>query len=138
MSNEIEAGKRVLFIADPASAVMTPGIVEEVLGHLVQIIASGQTFTRPLSQVKLGTQDTDPAAWMLHDSFTSTPVVYSDGCYICRDPEFAQMGLPLCRRCPECVRQGRGSGHIPADDTECTDCGYEDSPEDYPDPGQDG
>jgi hypothetical protein len=68
---------------------------------------------------------------MLHDSFTSTPVVHDDKCYICRDPEFAQMGLPLCRRCPECVRQGRDGGHIPADDTECTFCGYEDRPEDY-------
>jgi hypothetical protein len=62
---------------------------------------------------------------MLDDDFTSTPVVHDDGCYICCDPEFAQMGLPLCRRCPECVRTGRGDGHVPADDTVCSDCGYD-------------
>lgn len=132
MSNEITSGKRVLFQLAPEDKILTPGIVEEVRGHEVSLIASGQSFIRSLADVKLGTQDTDPAAWMLHDGHTSKPVVYSDGCYICRDPEFAQMGLPLCRPCPECVRQGRGQGHIPADDTECTDCGYEDGPEDYP------
>lgn len=75
----------------------------------------------------------DPAYALLLDDFTSTPVVFLAGCYICEDPEFAQMGLPLCRKCPECVRQGRGDGHIPADDTACSVCGYEDGPEDYPD-----
>lgn len=74
----------------------------------------------------------DPAYWMLEDDFTSTPVVHDDNCYICRDPEFAQMGLPLCRKCPECARQGRGYGHIPADDAACTVCEYEDGPGDYP------
>ncbi len=83
---------------------------------------------------KDGPDPGDPAYWMLLDDFTSTPVVHRDDCYICRDPEFAQMGLPLCRKCPECVRQGRGDGHIPADDAACTDCGYEDGPEDYPGP----
>lgn len=73
----------------------------------------------------------DPAYALLLDDFTSTPVVYEQSCYICRDPEFAAMGLPLCRKCPECVRQGRGDGHIPADDTSCTACGYEDGPGDY-------
>lgn len=83
----------------------------------------------------------DPAYWMLHDAFTSTPVVYEAGCYICEDPEFAQMGLPLCRECPECVAADRGKGHIPADDTICTVCEFDfdpyvpeidDPPDDHP------
>lgn len=61
----------------------------------------------------------DPAEWMLYDGFTSTPVVHKTGCYICEDPEFALMGLPLCRVCPEC------GGHIAADDSVCDDCGYD-------------
>lgn len=61
---------------------------------------------------------TDPAYWMLFDGKTSTPVVYRDYCYICRDPEFAQMGLPLCNLCPTCK-----TGHVAADDEECDDCG---------------
>jgi len=75
----------------------------------------------------------DAAYWMLLDDFTSTPVegVYRESCYICRDPEFAQMGLPLCRPCPDCQREGRGQGHIAADDTVCSDCAYEATPEDY-------
>lgn len=59
----------------------------------------------------------DPAYWMLHDGVTTTPVVYSSDCYICNDPEFAQMGLPLCRKCPYC------EGHVAADDPICDDCG---------------
>lgn len=61
----------------------------------------------------------DPAYWMKFDSFTSTPVpgIYRENCYICRDPEFAQMGLPLCFKCEFC------GGHVPADDTTCSDCG---------------
>jgi hypothetical protein len=39
------------------------------------------------------------------------------GCYICDDPEYALMGLPLCYPCPAC------GGHIPADDCVCDDCG---------------
>lgn len=62
----------------------------------------------------------DPAYWMLSDGHTSTPVVYRPDCYICRDPEFAQMGLPLCRLCPACK-----TGHVPADDTVCDDCGHD-------------
>ncbi len=73
----------------------------------------------------------DPASWMLYDDFTSTPVVYRESCYICEDPEFAQMGLPLCRPCPQCIGRETGAGHIAADDVVCDDCGYEDSPEDY-------
>jgi len=61
----------------------------------------------------------DPASWMLFDGVETTPVVYNANCYICNDPEFAQMGLPLCRKCPKC------GGHITADDTVCDDCGYD-------------
>jgi hypothetical protein len=73
----------------------------------------------------------DPAYWMLFDEFTTTPVVHADHCYICNDPEFAQMGLPLCKKCPNCVRTGAGLGHIPADDPVCTVCNWEEGPDDY-------
>ena len=69
------------------------------------------------------TKPDDLAHALLTDSFTSTPVVHRDGCYICEDPEFAQMGLPLCRKCPKC------GGHIAADDSVCDDCGYDEGPE---------
>jgi hypothetical protein len=58
----------------------------------------------------------DPAYWMLSDEHTTTPVIYREGCYICEDPEFAQMGMPLCYKCSKC------QGHVPADDTVCDDC----------------
>lgn len=64
------------------------------------------------------TQPTDPAYALLLDDHVSVPTVYRDNCYICRDPEFAQMGLPLCKFCPVCK-----TGHVAADDTECDDCG---------------
>lgn len=67
----------------------------------------------------------DPAYWMLSDGHTSTSTVHRDGCYICEDPEFAQMGLPLCKPCPMCQAKGGKDGHIPADDTRCDDCGYD-------------
>lgn len=68
----------------------------------------------------------DPAYFMLKDGHTSTPQVHRDGCYICNDPEFAQMGLPLCKPCPQCTADEavEGRGHISADDYECDDCGY--------------
>lgn len=61
------------------------------------------------------------------DGYTSKKPagVYDDRCYICNDPDFARMGLPLCRSCPACEREGRGPGHIAADDTECTVCEYD-------------
>lgn len=62
-----------------------------------------------MSKMKPG----DPAYWMLDDGVTSIPTVHNDDCYICRDPEFAQMGLPLCYPCLIC------SAHVPADDHEC-------------------
>lgn len=66
------------------------------------------------------TQPDDPAYSLLTDGNTSTPVVYREGCYICEDPEFAQMGLPLCSLCVRCK-----TGHVPADDTYCDDCDYD-------------
>jgi hypothetical protein len=77
----------------------------------------------------------DKAFWMLFDGHTSTPVVYLKGCYICDDPEFARMGLPLCRACPECIRAERGLGHVPADDDECDECGAQDGPWNYDEEG---
>ena len=59
----------------------------------------------------------DPAQVLIATGFCSTPTVYDHNCYICRDPEFAMMGLPLCFACPEC------NGHIAADDPDC-ECGY--------------
>lgn len=67
----------------------------------------------------------DPAYWMLKDGHATTPVVNDPNCYICRDPEFAQMGLPLCRKCPNCYKVTGKDGHIPADDTVCTICGHD-------------
>jgi len=58
----------------------------------------------------------DPARVLLFDAYVSVPTVYKAGCYICDDPEFAQMGLPLCYKCCFC------SGHVPADDQICSDC----------------
>lgn len=58
----------------------------------------------------------DPAYFLLTDGVTSTPKVYSGTCYICNDPEFAQMGLPLCNPCFAC------GGHVAADDDVCAVC----------------
>ncbi len=83
-------------------------------------------FTQ-VGKVQLGPRTTpdDPAYHLLTDDYTSTPkVTPRDTCYICMDPEFAQMGLPLCNKCPKCVKEGK-EGHIAADDTVCDDCGYD-------------
>jgi hypothetical protein len=69
----------------------------------------------------------DPCYWMLEQgradpSKRSTTTVYRDGCYICEDPEFALMGLPLCYSCNKC------GGHVAADDTVCNDCGFDHQP----------
>ena len=55
----------------------------------------------------------DPAYWMLFDGFETKSTVYNKNCYICRDPEYAQMGLPLCYPCLIC------GAHVQADDHEC-------------------
>jgi len=69
----------------------------------------------------------DPAQCLLQDDFYTIPVegVYDSNCFICTDPEFALMGLPLCRSCPSCESAGRGKGHIPADDCVCTVCEFD-------------
>lgn len=64
----------------------------------------------------------DPAYWMLErgiadPSWRTTKTVHRDGCYICEDPEFSLMGLPLCYPCAAC------GGHVAADDTHCDGCG---------------
>lgn len=68
----------------------------------------------------LHTAPSDPAYFLLEDDYTSTPnpAIYRKGCYICTDPEFAQMGMPLCTACLNCK-----VGHVPADDGVCDDCG---------------
>lgn len=78
------------------------------------------------------TQPTDPAYALLLDDFTTTPIpgIYREACYICTDPEFAQMGLPLCYACPSC------GGHVPADDTVCSDCGRDVHPCNYQSDGE--
>ncbi len=66
------------------------------------------------------TQPHDPAYALLQNpNIFSTPNddIYRDNCYICRDPEFAQRGMPLCKPCEAC------GGHVAADDTVCDDCG---------------
>ena len=44
------------------------------------------------------------------------PAAYSNSCYICRDPSFAERGLPLCKACLAC------GGHVAADDSVCDEC----------------
>lgn len=66
-------------------------------------------------------EDLTPFERVLYDDdHTSAPEsgpdgqpVYNATCYICNDPDFAQMGLPLCRACPEC------GAHVQADDIVC-------------------
>lgn len=66
-------------------------------------------------------KSSDPAYWLLEQGLKdptkrSRKTVHRDGCYICEDPEFALMGLPLCSPCEKC------GGHVSADDTVCSDC----------------
>lgn len=65
-----------------------------------------------------------PAYWMLEEGLAdptkrSTTNVYSRGCYICDDPEFSLMGLPLCYACFVCGE------HVAADNMECGACGHD-------------
>lgn len=67
----------------------------------------------------------DPAYWMLEQGLRD-PSKRSkqtgpkrEYCYICQDPEFSMMGLPLCIACYVC------GGHVAADDSVCDDCGHE-------------
>lgn len=125
---------------------------QEMLGRLA-------ASAHGAGNVSVAANPSDPAFWMLFDGHVSVPVVHRDDCYICNDDEFAQMGMPLCRPCPECVRdhlvvctacngarttdsktlcpacQGMGYagslGHVAADDTTCDECGGEDGPHQY-------
>ena len=47
------------------------------------------------------------------------PEIYSESCYICRDPEFALMGLPVCKPCPVLIDGQPCGAHWAADDAEC-------------------
>lgn len=72
----------------------------------------------------------DPAYWLLEEGLSGKreikkPEVYSENCYICTDPEFALMGLPLCYACYKC------GGHVPADDSVC-DNGHDQLSDDNP------
>lgn len=74
----------------------------------------------------------DPAQVLLREglrdpSKRSTTTVHDPSCYICTDPEFAMMGLPLCKPCPRCsaAKDGEPAGHVPADDVECSTCGFD-------------
>lgn len=128
---------------------------EELLGQLgAQAHAAGN------ASVALNPDDL--AHFMLFDKHVSHPVVFDRRCYICRDPEFAQMGMPLCSPCPACLRlqttcgtcAGKGftgqsepcsdclstgligsMGHIPADDDTCTVCEAQHGPWDYAEDG---
>lgn len=60
----------------------------------------------------------DPAYWLLEEGLSGkrevkVSPVYNSYCYICNDPEFALMGLPLCYPCNQC------GAHVPADDGVC-------------------
>jgi hypothetical protein len=84
----------------------------------------------------------DPAYWMLQRgrneawavatgqiteaeaTWVSKTTVYNDRCYICNDPEFALMGLPLCYPCKVLVNGVECGAHTPADDVVC-DEGHE-------------
>ena len=66
-------------------------------------------------------KSSDPAYWMLEKGLRGDPdwvtpthdEIYNSNCYICTDPEFALMGLPVCKPCSEC------GGHLAADDSVC-------------------
>lgn len=135
-----------------------PYPVEELSGEQQEMLGRLTAGAHAAGNASVAANPSDPAFFMLLDGHASVPVVHQAGCYICEDPEFAQMGLPLCTPCPACVRDmyvcaacsGRGGmadstpctdclatgwigslGHIAADDVTCDDCGHEHTPEDY-------
>jgi hypothetical protein len=72
----------------------------------------------------------DPVYWLLEEGLSGkrkvkVPEVYNPSCYICIDPEFALMGLPLCYPCYKC------GAHVPADDCVC-DNGHDQEDMDNP------
>ena len=65
----------------------------------------------------------DPAYWLLEEGLSgkrplAEVTVFNEHCYICKDPEFQLMGLPLCYPCAIC------GAHVPANDNVC-DNGHE-------------
>lgn len=67
-----------------------------------------------------GDRLTHGEAALFNDGYTSKQTgPKRSNCYICRDPDFAQMGLPLCTSCSKC------KGHVAADDSVCDDCGHD-------------
>lgn len=74
-------------------------------------------------------QSDDPCYFMLQNgrleeietpdefNWRTKPVIHREGCYICEDPEFSLMGLPLCYPCQFC------NGHVAADSDTCDECG---------------
>ena len=80
---------------------------------------------RPHRTPRMHQRPDDPAYFMLYDDYVSEQKVYRDTCYICRDQEFARMGLPLCNSCCACTAKLKGvAGHIAADDGQCDDCDH--------------
>lgn len=84
--------------------------------NVTGVIMSDDRFISPLTGDKL----TEMEALLFNDGYTSSPTgPYRSDCYICRGPDFAKMGLPLCRACSKC------EGHVAVDDTVCSDCGWD-------------
>ena len=94
---------------------------DELIGELDTVTKDkhGTLWTMGKSVPIAVTKRGDPAYFLLHNGVTTKPVVYKKGCYICEDPEFSRMGLPLCTACPAC------GGHVAADDTVCDECGLD-------------
>jgi hypothetical protein len=69
----------------------------------------------------------DPAYFLLEAGLrdpsrrSQSSAPHDDDCYICRDPEFALMGLPLCFACRVC------GAHVAADDPTCGACNHDHS-----------
>ena len=83
---------------------------------------SEMTYQHPTP--RMGDRPHDPAFYLLTDAYVTTPKVLREDCYICRDMEYARMGLTLCSLCCVCYSEGQ-EGHIAADEGECDDCGHE-------------
>lgn len=128
MSGDRQYPREFPFSRDPYPVEDLSAEQQEMLGRL----GAG---AHAAGNASVALNPSDPAFFMLLDGHTSTPVVHRDGCYICEDPEFAQMGMPLCSACPACLRAGRGMGHIAADDTTCDECEEEHGPDDYDEEG---
>lgn len=77
--------------------------------------------------MSLPMKPSDPAYWMLEQGLadpskrSKSNVAKKPNCYICLDPEYALMGLPLCFACHIC------GSHVAADESECDTCGHDHS-----------